>query len=362
MSVGGINSSYGALTLLASNSSELNAQITQVTEQVSTGLVSPTLSGLGSAARTVLDLRPQISATQATQNGINAATGMMGVAGTAMSQIGTIASNLQAQLATLSSQTPGAIDVIAAQARASLQQVASLLDTKDGDSYVFAGQDSSNPPVPDPDNITSSGFFTQISAAVGSLATAGASATESLTLATASSNTAGTSAFSSFLSQPAAALSAARQSVVTGPGTNQQIGMLASANPDVTVAGTGSTSTGSYVRDVMRVLATVGSLSGTQVSQSGFSQLVSDSAAQLGNAFSALNTEVGEQGNQQTALSNIGSQLSDTQVALTSQLSNAEDADAAAASIHLSTLQTQLQASYEMISTMRSLTLINYLS
>ena len=90
-------------------------------------------------------------------------------------------------------------DSTAVWARDSLRQVADLLDTKDGDSYVFAGQDSANPPVPQPDDILSSGFYSQIAASVGQLAANGASATAAATLATASSNAAGTSPFSASL-------------------------------------------------------------------------------------------------------------------------------------------------------------------
>ena len=93
-----------------------------------------------------------------------------------------------------------------------------MLDSKDGDTYVFAGQDSGNPPVPNPDQIGSSGFATQIAAAVGGLATTGAAATTASALAIASSNAAGTSPFSAALSQPQAAVNALRPSVSTGEG------------------------------------------------------------------------------------------------------------------------------------------------
>ena len=51
-----------------------------------------------------------------------------------------------------------AVDTIAASARDALGQVASALNTQDGGVYVFAGQDTANPPVPG--NILTSDFFT----------------------------------------------------------------------------------------------------------------------------------------------------------------------------------------------------------
>ncbi len=56
-----------------------------------------------------------------------------------------------------------------------------MLDTKNGDVYVFGGQDSANPPVPAPDDILSSGFYTQINTAVSALSTNGAAATAAAT-------------------------------------------------------------------------------------------------------------------------------------------------------------------------------------
>lgn len=64
------------------------------------------------------------------------------------------------------------VDTIAASARDALSQVAGLLDTQDAGVYVFSGQDTGNPPVPNPDNIadgTAGTFFGQIQADVGQL-------------------------------------------------------------------------------------------------------------------------------------------------------------------------------------------------
>ena len=96
-----------------------------------------------------------------------------------------------------------AVDSIAASARDALSQVASLLDTQDGGVYVFAGQDTANPPVPDPDNIANiAAFYTQINAAVAGLAPpVQRGGTANATYAVATSNAAGTSPFSAYLSQ-----------------------------------------------------------------------------------------------------------------------------------------------------------------
>jgi flagellar hook-associated protein 3 FlgL len=220
----GAASDYGLLGVLVANETTVRQKLDTLTNQVSTGKIAQTYAGLGSGARVSLDLNPAVAHQEAWSNGIDQAVGQMQVAQTAMTSIQSIASDLYAKLDDLNGLSPTEVDTIAADARDSLRQVAGLLDTKDGDNYVFAGQDSGNPPVPNPDDVLSSGFYTQIAAAVGQLGANGASATAAATLATASSNAAGTSPFSAALSQPAAALSAQRSVVPIGEANRRSSG------------------------------------------------------------------------------------------------------------------------------------------
>jgi flagellar hook-associated protein 3 FlgL len=350
----------GTLGLLVGNSVAINNDLSVLTEQASSGLIAQSYAGLGAGAVTSLSLSPVLASQQIWRNNIGAATGVMQVAQTALTQIGSAASNFYAQIPNLNGLNPSNIDNIAASARSALQQVAGLLDSTDGGNYVFAGQDSANPPVPDPDNILSSGFFTQIQSAVGNLATSGASAVTSTTLAVASSNDPGTSPFSAALSQPAAALANFRASVSVGQGQAAPTVMLASTNGDV--ASTGSSTTGSYMRDILRALATLGSLSSSQADTPGFSQVVSDTYASLGGAITALNSDAGVMGDRQSQVQSTQTDLSDTSTALQSQVSSAQDVDMAATLSKITQTQTQLQASYQLIAEQQKLTLVSYLT
>ncbi len=348
---------YGVFGRLVADSTDIRRQLDTLTQQAATGRIADTYAGLGSGARTSLDLRPMIAHQQTWQTGIDAATGQMQVSQTAMTQIQQVASSLFSQLNTLNGLNPQSVDTLAASARLALQQVAGLLDTKDGDAYVFAGQDSGNPPVPDPDNILGSGFYTQINAAVQGLG-ANAATVTAATLSIAGSNAAGTSPFSAALSQPAAAIPVA--TVETGQAQRTQTGLLASANSFATSGG--SSTTGSYMRDVLRALATVGSLSSSQLSAGGFQDLVQDTRASLGNAISAMGEDAGVLGNTQTRLAATKSQLADTSTALINQVSSAEEVDMAATLSRLTQTQTQLQASYQLIAGTSGLSLVKYLT
>jgi flagellar hook-associated protein 3 FlgL len=351
---------YGSMTQLVANTDSAYSLVTKLTDQASGGLISTSYAGLGAGAGTSLSLRPELNKLSAWQSNIDSATGTIGVEQTALSQISSIASDFYTKVESLNGISADEMPTVAADAQQALQQVANLLDTQDGGVYVFAGQDSSNAPVPDPDNILTTGFYTQISTTISDLASNGAAATTANTLAIASSNDSGTSPFSAALSQPADELSDYQQTVQVGENSTVAISILASTNSYV--ASTGTSTTGSYMRDIMRALATIGSLSSSQVSDSGFDDLVDDTATSLQNAVTALNQDAGVLGDQEAQLSTTQTTLADVSTSMQSQVSNAEEVDVAQVSIQLSDAQTQLQASYELVSAMKGLSLAAYLT
>jgi flagellar hook-associated protein 3 FlgL len=354
---------------LIANTQATHSRLDTLTNQVSTGLIANNYAGLGSGASLSLDLRPQIANLQTWQNNIDVTTGRMSVTQSALTQIQSIASGFYAQLNNLNGVSANGVDTIAASARGALQQVAGLLDTQDGGVYVFAGQDTGNPPVPDGDAILTSGFYTQINAAVSGLAANGAVATATATFNVAASNAPGTSPFSAWLSQPSSVLQANPPAVQIGRNQTEPVGIPASANgliPDSVsgspaILGGPPTTTGSYMRDVLRALATVGSLTSAQTNATGFQDLVQDTRISLSGAVSAMAQDAGALGNVQSSLTATQSRLSDTQTALTTQVSSAEDADLASTLSQLSLVQTQMQASYQLIATLSGLSLAKFL-
>jgi flagellar hook-associated protein 3 FlgL len=356
-------SDAGWMSSLIDDAAGVRQKLETLTDQASTGLIGTTYAGLGSGAAVSLDLSPEVANLQTWQTNIDQVTGSMQVTQTAMTQLQSIAQTFYSQLQTIDGSGAGIdtsnVDTLAASAQSALQEVAGLLDTTDGNTYVFGGADSTNPPVPDPDQILSSGFTTQINSAVGALATNGAAATAAATLATAASDAAGTSPFSAYMSQPAAILQTDTPVVQIGQGQTVQVGLLASANS--AVPSTGGSTTGSYMRDLMRALATIGSLSTSQASDSGFQGLVQDTSTSLQGVISAMAGDAGVLGNTQTALTATQTQLSDTATALTTQVSGAQDVDMAQTLSNLTLVQTQMQASYQVIAGMSALSLVKFL-
>jgi flagellar hook-associated protein 3 FlgL len=367
-------SGNATLSRLILDSAATRHRLDTLTNQVSTGLVADNYAGLGSGAPVSLALHPQIASMQTWQNNVDVATGRMSVAQTALTGIQSIAASFYAQLAAVQGVNASAVDSIAASARDALGQVASALNTQDGGVYVFGGQDTANPPVPG--NILTSGFYTQINAAVTGLA-GNAAVTAQATYDIA--NVGGTSPFSAYLSQPYAVLQANLPVVQVGQRQTEPVGIPASANgliPDLpsantipppvpplpsTIPGGPPASTGSYMRDVLRALATIGSLSSAQASDPGFAGLVQDTRASLSGGVAAMAQDAGVLGNVQSSLTATKSWLADTQVALTGQVSSAEEVDMATTLSRLSQVQTQMQASYQLIASLNSLSLLKYL-
>ncbi len=309
------------LARLADNSATVRRQLDTATTQVSTGRIAESYAGLGTGAKVSLDLRPQVTHAAAWQANIDSATGRLEVAQSALSSISTIAASFFAKAGALNGLNPSEAASIAASARVALTQVSQLLNSKNGDVYVFAGQDTANPPVPN----TSASV---VGAAVLASDTAAAP-------------------FS-------ASLGAAAPAIEVGEGQRVQVGLLANRN---TLTASAAPTTGSYMRDILRALATLT----TATAGPGLQAMALDTQARLGSAVGAIAVESGALGDVQSSLAACRTQLGDTTIALNAQVSGAENVDLAATLTRVSLLQTRLQASYQLIAGMKNLSLSQYL-
>jgi flagellar hook-associated protein 3 FlgL len=311
----------GLLAALAGDSSAIRTQLDTALQQESTGRVSDSFSGLGSAARVSLDLAPSVAHLQTWQSNIDAATTRLDVTQSALTQISQIASSFYAQTNNINSIGTSEVSSIAADAKLALQQVAQLVNTKSGDTYVFAGQDTTNPPIPNTDPAIVS---------AGILATPATTAPFSTTLGT------------------------AVPTVEVGDGQTVQIGLLANQNTLSTSTGT---TTGSYMKDILQSLATLAGLTDGPTAQTTAATVRS----QLQSAIGALSNEQGALGDIESSLKTRQTTLAATQTAVTAQVSNVQDVDLAATLTKVQSLQTQLQASYQVIAGVKTLNLSNFL-
>jgi flagellar hook-associated protein 3 FlgL len=329
--------------------------IATLTAETSSGYVSDDYAGLGAGAGAALDLTGELALNSTQQANADQAANVQQVTQTALGQIQTLLSGITSQLLSPDVSSSQGFASLSSSAQDALQQVASLLDTQSGGVYVFAGQDSATPPVPDPAGITQSAFYSAIQTAVAGLPTNGAAAVQAQTLAIASPG--GTSPFSASLedsNQPA--------TVDLGNGESVQVGMLADQNSNAVSAGTGTTSTGSYMRDILLGLSTVSALSGSDPTDPQVQALLSSTLTTLNGADTALNTDIAGLGGRHDVITDAKTELGNVATALTTQLGNVEDADTATVATQLSQAQNQLQASYSVIAALGQLSLAKYLA
>jgi flagellar hook-associated protein 3 FlgL len=344
---------FGTLDQAIGGTQQIKLQVATLTAETASGYISSDYAGLGQNASISLNLSAEIASNNGLAANADSAANIQQVAQAALGQIESIGSTFAAQATTLET-VPGSAATVATSANGALQQVAQLLDTKVGDIYVFGGEDSRTPPVPDPNNITGSAFYTAIQTAMAGLTTNGAAATSAATLAIASPG--GTSPFA-----PSLEAGGVQSQVDLGGGTRVALAPLANANSDAISAGVGTTSTGSYTRDLILGLATLGSLGGANTSDPSFLPLVQSTVATLQGAVSAANTDIGALGGRQSQVTAAQTELGDTNTALTTQVGNVQDADMAQVATQLAAAQNQLQASYQVISTLSQMSLSKFL-
>ncbi len=92
-SIGGGAESYGLLGRVIADSEATKQRLDTLTGQASSGLIGDTYAGLGGGATAALSLQSAVAQQQTWSNNIDAVTGTMGVAQTALKQISDIASN-----------------------------------------------------------------------------------------------------------------------------------------------------------------------------------------------------------------------------------------------------------------------------
>ena len=342
---------------LTSAVDQLNTQNTLLQGELASGVVSDSYAGLGDQRYQALDLQPQITEVGAWQQNVSSAQNTLSITQTAMSSITSIATALQTSLISLQgNQSATNILAAAAEARSSLNQLGSLLNTRDGSRYVFGGTVSEAAPVTDPSNITGTPFFQSISASVASVATTGAASVEAATVAAASDNAATQSVFFPGLSVDGLAATGLAHTVTVGEQDHVAVGFVATEGTAPTAS-----STGSSIRDLMRALAVVGSLDQADASSANFSTLVNDTAGQVGSVNRGLTDTVAHLGQTQAQLGSRSDMLNLISDALTTQLGTVKKSDAATLSAQITATQNQLTVSYTLIADMKGLSLAAYI-
>ncbi len=280
-------------------------------QQITTGVKSTDFSGISSQAAQLVSLTDQSAKQQDYIDTINTVSTRLQVMGLSVSSIETLATQFVGNLPADAYNTQG--ETIQAQAQQVLAQVAGYLNTQDGSDYVFSGNKTTIVPVntaglPNPGTLTSSvagappnGYYQ------GDNGTAQATVDNGVTLTYGVD--ANNPAFEQFI---------------------RTLNFLANAPPFDQNNPT----------DVANVTKAT--------------QMLNQSVTQLQAVQGTISLQQGQLANQLTTHQNALSLAKST-------ISNIEQIDPATAITELDTLQTQLQASYQTVSILQQLSLVNYI-
>jgi flagellar hook-associated protein 3 FlgL len=241
---------------------------------------------------------------------------------------------------------------VAIQARSALQQVVELLNTQTDGQYTFAGSDSTNPPI-------GSSLPTWAISAAGSVVVGLSTSTDPASVL----GTLVVQVSTWNLASPGASLptGAPPAAVRTQTGQDQTVPTAFVAGRNSFAPASADPTTGSYVGDLIAGLAGLASLASPTASPAALQSFGVAVSQLLQGAGTAMDTEEAGFGQVQAGLTTQGTALSETLTTLTTQVSGAENVDMAATATALSQVQTQLQASFQLIAGLKQLSLTTYL-
>jgi flagellar hook-associated protein 3 FlgL len=284
--------------------------------EISSGVVAQTYSQIAPQANQLVDYRAQASEQQSDINTINTLSTRLSTMSEALNQINQSVSNFGASLVTDAYETSE--PTVSQQAQSLLQQVASLLNSQDGTSYVFGGTDANTPPVD-----------------ISGLPTGAA--------ATLTTPVNGTPASGGYYAGGAQL-------------TPVQIGSQLSVNYSITA------NDGSTFEPIIRVLNFLAQNGPFNSSSPTDQAEIAQASQMLDQATQSLTNMEGELGLQQSEL-NSEQTLQQQALAISQNgVSNILTVNQSTAITQLQTLETQMEASYSATSEIQKLSLVNYLS
>jgi flagellar hook-associated protein 3 FlgL len=287
---------------------QLQSQGQTLENQIASGQKSQTYAGISSQAGQVINLTATQSLQQAYMNTIDTVNTRLKTMSLAMQNISSIATSFQNTLANSAFAPNGAS--VQQTAQQLLTELGSYMNTQDGSRYVFSGNQTSTPAY-NPASLPSPGDLTT------NVATDYYGGDNGVAQATVDNN------------------------------VNMQYGVTAN-NP--------------AFEQIVRVLNFFAN-NPTPLSQTNPTDVANVNQAQqmMGTAAQAVQQLVATSGEQQGDLTQLKTAHQNALSLATTSLNNIEQVDTATAITQLNTLQTQLQASYQTINVLQSLSLANYM-
>jgi flagellar hook-associated protein 3 FlgL len=339
------NSQLGRQLGLTRNISLLNVMLNKQTAQLSTGIKAGGLVGVSSQAQELGDLKSQLGTVDNYSSAVQTALNRVNLYSVSIESVIDLATNAQSMMIENRDPSFAATSAPAVQANSLLNQIGTILQVKDGDRYLFSGTNYTNNPI----------GINPLSSIPTAYAAGAVPGTDYTTF----------SPVGSAAAIPPAPYASAASYYLSTTGTVQnyfdssQVQLYVNDGEQISYGVSGAADGFQTLIDaVVRFRdATADVTSDPQ----NYQARVDDAMSQLNTAISQLKTIASGNGYNQQQLTEIQTQQSNTMDTLKIRIGKIQDADPAEVSTTISNLQTSLQASYYVTSSMLSLSLINYL-
>jgi len=309
----GTISTFAQDNLMLQSILQLRNQANDLQAQVSTGLKSQDYSGLGASASQVANLQASVSQHQGYLDTITTVQQRISEQSTALTTIEGIAQKFSQLLPSGAfNASPSSIQT---QAQALLQEVGDFLNTSDGSRYLFSGSLTNTAPFNAAD-----------------------------------------------LPNPGSLNSSTSQPVPNGYYAGNDTAQKAKVDDNVTVS-YGVTADNPAIENIVRVANYLANLpSGSPNSNNPADVSAMNQAATLMNqGVAGLQQVLGTLSLQSSQLQTVQQEHQNFINAAQTNIQNLESVDPATAITQLNAVETDLQASYQTVSTLQQLSLVNYL-
>ncbi|HMN70966.1 MAG TPA: flagellar hook-associated family protein [Rhodoblastus sp.] len=328
----------------------LQSELSRAQQELSSGRHSDIGLALGYRSGADASLRAQIATKDALIASDNYLTARFGAVDDTLGAMTKVAQSLQQAL--LSTNAGGAdASTIGEQAKAALKQVVSLANTTFDGSYLFAGLSNDGSPLNDVSFDTADGPGAAVNEAFQ--ARFGARPGDSATSAVSGAD------MQSFLDTEFTQLfNPGNWATLWAHATDNTGESWISESLSLTSSATAASPA---MRDLMKSLTMLAGLGLPALGADARSAVVAQATSALGQSIQKLTDLSSDVGLKKALVQDANDELQAQKVQLQNRLSDIESVDTAEVSVRLSTLSTQLQASYQTTAKLANLSLVNFI-
>jgi len=335
----------------------LESQMNSLTTEVSSGTLANPAAAMGANAPFLYRLQSDATQQQALQSSTTTAGNQLSAIQDALTSMATAVQNISTAAISSAATTPEGQTALGEQATSTMSQVLNLLNTQYAGSSLFGGDDSSTLPMV---SATASGGPQDAINAVLNAAVAG-NGGQPLTSADVDNLINGPDGLASiFTNTNSNSALNYNSSFYTGSTDGQPTTVMIGLNQTVQYNASADQPAFSDLLQGLSMLSMLSAPS-TQLDDTAKSALVTQASDLINQAQGELTTTQGQLGTVQSQLQQVSDTEQSAYSATTQQITTLEQANTAADSTKLSTLQTQLEASYEVTAQISQLSLAHYL-